>query len=253
MGEIQTIQATERSIRLLKLIEEAEGASAQTLIERCDLSRHSVYAHLKTLSQHGLVTNDNGIYKVGLSSLSMAGQARSRYRSYLDSREELHDLAADIEQLVQVAFLENGRCIYVYQTGQHYSSLEKPRLGSLVGFHSSAAGKSIIATKPREERHRLLPDDLPARTPNTTTDRDSLFEELETVSETLLATEFEEQYPEVWCVSTPITFEDGTVGALSVSLPAGEVERSWVEGDLANQIHQVGRLIEMDSEFEKLS
>jgi DNA-binding IclR family transcriptional regulator len=253
MGETNTIQATERSLDLIERIVEADGATLAELVEVSELSRYSVHAHLQTLLARGVVTKEGSTYQVGLATLDFGGAARSRYRSYLTGREEIRELAARVEAVVQVAFMEDERCLYVYQAGQTHSELEEPRLGSRIGYHSSAAGKAILSTKSEGRRRELVFErNLPAVTPQSTTDPETLWAELDEVADSKLATDFEEQLPGIWCVATPVEFGDGLTGAISISVPAADFDRSTLEVELADEVHKVGRLIEMDSAFVEL-
>lgn len=244
------IAATQKSFSILRAISERNGATLDTITAELGFSRSTCHAHLTTLQDVGVVTKEGAVYHIGLGILDFGGRAQARYRSYLVGREEIDKLAAEYETHVQVAFVEDDLCVYVYQSGQQYTRLPEPRLGTRIDFHSSAAGKVILASLPEQRRRELIEvRPLRAYTPNTKTDPAGIYDEINDVAESQLAFDFEEQFENIWCVSTPVAFAEDLIGAMSVSLQAESVDRSYLENTLADEVHKYGRLIELNRQY----
>jgi DNA-binding IclR family transcriptional regulator len=245
------IGATQKSLTLLQTVFDAGGATLEELIDRTGYARGTVHAHVRTLEENDLVTKDGTIYRISLGVLTFGGQARARYPLYFHTHDELEQLATEHEALVQIAVREDDLCLYIYQIGREYSNLTRPRLGTRVNYHSSAVGKALLSTLPLEERERILDaSDFREHTPQTQTDRESILDEIETTAEDRVAYDFEEQFEGVACASTPLEFEDDAA-ALSVSVPATDVSREYLTGELADDIFRVGRELELDATYEE--
>jgi DNA-binding IclR family transcriptional regulator len=246
-----TVTTTKKSLRIVEHLIANDGARTEDLLEAFEYSRATVQSHLRTLREEGYIIREDGDYRVSLATLRLGGKARSRYQSYLHGQSEIDQLAEEQEALVQIAFRENDRCVYVYQAGRRYSELTEPRMGSIVYFNTSAAGKAILSTQPRETIVEIIEeDDLRRKTPETITDPGALLEQIEAVQETKTAFDFEEHYPDVWCVSTPVVFTDDLVGSLSLSVRADSVSRERLTGDLADAVFRTGREIEIGTKID---
>lgn len=251
MNDGNLVAATTKSFDILREISERDGTTLNELEDALGYARSTIHAHLRTLMYLDAVTKQGSSYHVGLGILDFGGQAQTRYRSYLVGRNEIDQLAAEYETLVQVAIMEDDKCVYVYQAGQQYIDLPKPRLGATADFHSSAAGKAIASLLPDQKRRSLIEErELPAYTANTKTEPSVIHEEIEAVQSSEIAFDYEEQFEGIYCVSTPTVFDDDFVGAVSVSVPTGDYDRSFLESELADKVHKYGRLIEMEREYE---
>jgi DNA-binding IclR family transcriptional regulator len=249
MGQTPRSQTTINSLRVLSLIASNGGATFNELVEASDLSQSTVYQHLATLEDFGLIVKRDSVYYVGLRTLEFGGIARSRYQAYLTGRDEMRSLATTLGAVVQLAFLEDDRCITVYQEGQALSNLEETRVGTVLDLHSSASGKVLLATRSEDRRETFLEESmLDGHTSNTVTDPGQLHEELVEVAEENLAFDFEEQFSGVYCVATAVDFGERT-GALSVSVDASDYDPETVRTTIADEVHKTGRVIEMDATY----
>jgi DNA-binding IclR family transcriptional regulator len=250
MPSTSTIAATEKSLEILEIVSNADGASISDLVEITGYCRGTVHRHLSTLREHDLLTKVGPNYYVSVAILTYGGEARSRYPLHFNTHDELNELAEKHDALVQVGVQEANYCVYIYQMGREYSSLSHSSLGARVDFHSSATGKALLSTFPEEERDERI-DDLEWRrhTPNTSTDPDELTEAVESAGSELIAFDFEEQFRGVSCVATPLEFK-GAAAALSASIPASDDSESYLKEELADDVYRIGRVLEMDATYE---
>ena len=80
--------------------------------------------------------------------------------------------------------------------------------------------------------------------PNTITDLTELLSELATIKERGYGIDNEEHEPDVRCVAVPIwNYRQKVVGAISVSGPAGRIDRAIVERGLVARVKEAGQAI----------
>jgi DNA-binding IclR family transcriptional regulator len=113
-------------------------------------------------------------------------------------------------------------------------------------LHSSAAGKAVLATLPEESREEWLQEaDLVAHTDQTATTTEALRDELESIRDRGLAFDRAEHFDGLHCVAAPVRIEQGPLGAVSVSTPAGEDSMARLEDTLSKRVHEAAKTVEM--------
>lgn len=247
----RTIGSVETALRILEKIEQDRDVSLTGLADELGISSSTVHHHVSTLEQNGYLDKVDGDYRVGIRFLRFGGVARDHQEIFQIGRSEVHKIARETGETVRLIVEDDDRGITVYQmTGDAVES-RNTRLGTEEDLHSTAAGKAFLSHLPRGriveivERHGLE-----AHTANTITDRDALFEELETVRSNGLAFDRQEQYEGIRCVAAPVVKEDGEVlGAVSVSAPADRRSEEWFETDVAALLTDVIGVIEVNSEY----
>lgn len=205
--------------------EENHPLAVSEIGHRLGMPRSTVYRLLNTLAVTGYVTQDSAEpqkYRLGFKVLELA----SRFLGSIELRrmalpflEELRNLVNETVHLVvpdggQVAYVEKVECS---QAVRMHSTV-----GSRVFMHCTAVGKALLAFMTPEEVEAIVTrHGLPARTPNTITDRAKLFKHLEEVRRRGYAIDNVENEDGIRCVGAPIFDHQGRpVAALSVSGPA---------------------------------
>jgi DNA-binding IclR family transcriptional regulator len=90
---------------------------------------------------------------------------------------------------------------------------------------------------------------LPAKTNNTITDADELFDELETIREQGFAIDNEENITGLKCIAAPVLGNDSVKGALSVSYPISRITGDSFTEELSAVIKRSANVIELNSKF----
>ena len=93
--------------------------------------------------------------------------------------------------------------------------------GDFMPFHSGASGKILLAFMPEEKRLNIIAETgLPALTPNTITDSEKLFQELENIRIRGYAISHGERVPDVASIAAPVRDMEGeVVAAINISGP----------------------------------
>lgn len=218
-------KTTETSFEVVGALRELNGATVDELSEYLGLAPSTVHRHLTTLRKHSYAVKRGETYDVGLQFLTLGGYAQRRVTAYPMIKEKVDALAAETGERAQFIVEEHGRRVYLYtevgqsavQTGAH--------VGKRGALHTSAAGKAILANLPDERVEELVDrHGLSNPSPNSITDREELFEELDRVRERGYAFNRQETTSGVHAVGAAVTDADGeVVGALSVSGPANRM------------------------------
>lgn len=202
--------------------------SASEVGRRLGISRSTAYRLLATLNAGGYVAQDSvnpEKYRLGFKILELANslldkiELRQLAPPYL---KELRDLANETVHLVvmdrgQVAYVDKVEC---QQAVRMYSTI-----GRRGYAHSTAIGKAMMAFMLEGAVAEIIEQHgLPAFTPNTITDQESLLQELARIREQGYAVDDVENEEGIRCVGAPILdYQGRPVAAISISGPAFRV------------------------------
>jgi DNA-binding IclR family transcriptional regulator len=195
-GSAFRIQAVDRAVLLLKAV--AASATPPTVLElarACGINRSTAWRLLRTLEHHGLIDRDpvTQRYTVGYGAITIAA-AVTDDTLVRRVRPLLTDLSARTEESVTLAVAKRFNLVYVDQVDP--PNLMAPNwLDKPLPLHATSGGKAFLAWLGPDERHAILPEELPRYTPRTITRRSELERELEEVRRAgyaLCVSEYEE-------------------------------------------------------------
>lgn len=235
------VGATETSLAVIEAIRSSPGARTVDLAEEVGVAKSTIHKHAATLVYHGYLRKEAGAYYPGLKLLNLGETARSRFPAYSRIEAAVRTLQERTEEDVDFVAAEQG---LVYTIAESYHKWEKhpgttsgyrAHLGDQYYMHSVASGKALLATYDREQVEAILDRwGLPAVTPKTITERETLFAELEQIDEQGYAIADEEYQKGLKSMSRLVFRPDGDpLGALSVSGPAYRLTEEILEGEIA--------------------
>lgn len=235
---------------IVEALEEAGTASVTGIADRMNRPRSVVHDYLSTLAQLGyVVKEDDGRYELSLRYVEIGGRVRANVPLYQTAKPEVRRLAEKSgSELVTLSVEQNGKCValdvvqgredisYNFTDGTHFH------------MHSSGVGKAILAAYPEDRVNDILDTHgMPARTKNTITDRDELFNELERTRNEGVAFDREEYKLGMTTISSVIEDVNGDVlGGLSVTGPAHRMQESTVASELRNELLSTVNVIELN-------
>ena len=243
-----TVKSVETAIRLLEGLQELEGAGVTELADEVQIAKSTVHNHLRTLEANGFVVKMNQEYHVGLRFLNLGGRARMRHKVYQITKPELPKLADKTGGVATLVVEEHGLGVYLdVAHGANAETLDT-YLGNRELLHSTAAGKAILAHVPTDQIDAIIDrHGLPAKTNQTSTTREQLMTELQTVRQQGFATGKKGQSPELRYVAAPIvTSDEDVLGAVSLAAPTSRMSPEKLEGDLATEVMRTADLIEVN-------
>lgn len=224
-----TVRSLERAFDLLEHLTDAGGELALSeLTEKAGLPMPTVYRLMQTMVARGYVRQEpSRRYSLG-PRLIRLGEGASRLLGSW-ARPALAGLVDRLGETANLAVLEGDEVVYVAQVPSRHSMRMFTEVGRRVLPHCTGVGKALLAQLPEDDVRALLArTGMPARTPHTRTDPDTLLAELETIRERGYALDDEEQELGVRCVAVPLSGVP-VLAAFSVSGPSGRMTPEAVE------------------------
>lgn len=238
-------------LRILIALKERGGGGVTEISEEFGLAKSTVHDHLRTLHDAEFVVKKDNKYYVGLRFLDFGEVARQQRANHELIREKVNLLAEQTGERAQFIVEEHGHGIYLDLATGDQAVQTNARTGKRVALNASSAGKSILAHLPRERVEGIIEDEgLSAETPDSITDVDTLFEELERIRERGYAVNREESVVGLHAVGAPIKGSNGTIlGGLSISGPAHRLKGEWFNDEIPNILLGAVNEIELNIAF----
>jgi DNA-binding IclR family transcriptional regulator len=244
----RTLKSLERSFAIVKQLQDRDGGRVTELAEATGLSKSSVHKHLATLRAGDFVTKDGDTYRLGLRFLDVGSYVRSQFEGTQLAREKLQELAAESGETAQFTVQEHGRAVVLYREAGHRGVFSKGRVGKRFYSHQTAAGKAILAEQSDEAVQSFVDTHgLPAATPETITDPDELFAELDRIRERGFALNLGESTDGLRAVAVSITDPDGDVlGAFAVAGPSHRMKDERLHSEIPDLLHPIVNELELN-------
>jgi len=244
------VKSVETTFSVINALRSLGGAGPSEVANHVDIPKSTVHDHLRTLEACEYVVFDGSNYRIGPRFLELGGYARSRMKLHQVGTSELRKLATETGEHANLMVEDYGYGIFLDKSkGQNAVRLDT-YVGMRVHLQSTALGKAILAHMPRERVERILDlHGLPQITENTITDRQALFDELETVREQGFAIDDEERVDGVWCIGAPIQSDDRVLGAVSVSGPTSRMKNERLDDEIASLVRSTANVIEVNSTY----
>ncbi|MFP9062186.1 IclR family transcriptional regulator [Natrialbaceae archaeon A-chndr2] len=245
---IQTIGKTLEIIEALRVL---DGAGITELAQHLDLNKGTIHHHLSTLEQHEYVVKDGTRYRLGMRFFEFGEYVRQSHKIYQIGKKEIDALANKTGELANLMVEEHGYGSYVYiSKGKEAVTLDT-KIGTQQYLHTSALGKSILAhMEPERLEDIITTHGLPAETPNTVTDREILFEELDEIQERGIAFDGEERAEGIRCVAAPVIDKNGSlIGAVSVSGPSTRIKGDILHEKIPEMVQDTATVIGINASY----
>jgi DNA-binding IclR family transcriptional regulator len=233
------------SLSIVRQLRQNDGAGVTELATELQVSKGTVHNHLMTLQEDGIVVKRGEEFELGLRFFEFGEYVRARHTIYEIGEPEVEKLADQTSELANLLVEEHGQGFYLHRAkGEQALSLDTG-VGSRVTLHNTALGKSILAHLPEQRVETILDEHgMEPTTPHTITERDELYDRLETIREQGYAYDREERAEGVRCVASPVLTSDGTVqGAVSVAGPAGRMKGERFETEIPEMVQKAANVV----------
>lgn len=243
----QRIESVEQAFTIIETLEALGGARASTLAEELDLPKSTAHVYLSTLHSLGYVVKETYTYRPSLRFLERGGFARQEVPLFPAARPHVDELSRTVGEVATLGIEEGGRRVLLYSSESHHGVFDNSPTGVFTPMHSTAMGKAILANLPEERVEAIIEEHgLPAATENTTTNRISLFAELDHIRHQGFATEDEERREGIKAVAVPVFGGNHTVlGAVAITGPKNRLNRTADDVELAETIKETVNVIEL--------
>lgn len=223
------IQSVERALEILDLFDEYSTELKITEIStRMNLNKSTVHSLLKTLQKHGYIQQDseNGKYKLGLKLFERGNLAIENLDIRAVCKKYLLDISKQTGHTLHLVIMDGMDAVYIDKIEGTSANVIYSRVGRRAPIHSTGAGKALAAFKAKEEMDRFFEGyHFEKRTPQTITDKQEMFEELNRIREQGFSYDKEENELGISCIAVPIRNHTGHVfAAFSISMPTPKLE-----------------------------
>lgn len=219
-----SVQVLDRSLTLLELVANADGAVLTDLAERSGMAPSTVHRLLTSLSGHGMVAHDaeTGAWTIGVKAFEI-GTAYLRFRKIgTVSRPFLKQLMEDCGETANIAIEDEGDVVFISQVESHAPMRAFFRPGRRGPIHASGIGKAILSTWQDDRVETLLSGRTLLRFTGKTCDTlPALLADIAAIRARGWSIDDEEHTLGMRCVAAPIFDEYGeAIAGISISGPA---------------------------------
>lgn len=214
----QMIQAVDRALRILTVLQGGRRMSLGEIAVAIDLAPSTVHGLIRTLLAHGMVAQelDSGRYRLGPATLRLGNV----YLETLELRARVaiwaEGLARRTGCAVRTAVLLFDEIVVVAHEPRPDGTRQMPEVGIVIPAHASALGKALLAFSGDG-----APAPLRSMTGATITDPAVLAAQLDQVRATGIADEVEEAViGECGCAATVFDSSGEAIGAIGLVVPA---------------------------------
>lgn len=222
-----SVQSVGRALSILGMLADEGGELGVTeLARRLGVHKATTSRLLATLAEHGFVERSphSDKYRLGFGVLRLAAATVGRIDLVPQARPVLERLAAQTEETVNLAILDDGWAVNIDQVTGARAVVSVSWVGKRTPLHATSSGKVLLAHAPPQVRERVLAEPLPRLTQRTIVDPDALRRQLEDAVARGYAFTVEELEVGLNAVAAPVRRADGeVVAAISVSGPAYRV------------------------------
>lgn len=222
---------------------DARGLGLGDLATALEINKSTLLRLLAPLTETRLVERhaETGRYRLGWRTAQL-GQA---YLERLDLRAVAHDVLIDLTgesgETTHLVIADLPEVVYVDKVDPARPVLMYSRIGNRQPAYSTAVGKAILSHADLDVVRQVAAGGMPARTPRTHTDLDSLLADLESTRGRGYAVDDIENEPDLRCVAAPVFDHTGSADcAVSISGPASRVS--------AERTPELGRLVVASAE-----
>lgn len=220
------MQAVSRVARILRALDrEHRGLSLSELSERTGLPRSTVHRLVTALAEEGFVAGAPATGRTRLGPELMRLAAGNRLELEQQLRPHLEALHRALDETIGLSVLDRDGVRFIDQITASHPLQAITAVGEMLPAWSSASGRALLATLPREERERAVPARLVAHAPSTTTDRRAVLAAIERAARDGIAVTHEEYTEGVCAAAVAVRDAFGAAAAISVSAPTARFTR----------------------------
>ncbi|CDZ56740.1 IclR family transcriptional regulator [Neorhizobium galegae] len=220
------LSSVSMAIRILKAFEGDDTEIGVTeLARRLGIAKSTVHRLVVTLMAEDFLeqNRETGRYRLGLGLFGLGSLVRNRMDLSTEARTVLMDLRQETDETVLLAVPAGPEIMYVRVQPSRQAVRISAEIGMRAPYHSTAAGRALLAFQPESRIAALTAAPLPLRTSKTVTDPDKLQKLLGNIRRLGYAVEDEENELGMRAIAAPIhDAQSEVVGAVAV---AGPVQR----------------------------
>jgi len=207
MGQ-KTIQSLERGLDILFLFTEKKPAlTIEEIASLSGLPKSTCYRVLKTFKKKNLIelNGDPGKYKLGVRLLKIESVIHKSIKVAAISMHYLQELSTISGETAELVILNKDEAVCIEKVDSAETLRVMPDKGAVMGLHSGASGKVIMAYLSEEQQNKIIEEKgLKKFTAYTIIDPILLKRHLQKIRKVGYATSDQEFSPGVRALAAPI-------------------------------------------------
>lgn len=251
-GGKRHVKTVETSFDIIESLRELDHATLGELASELGVAKSTIHRHIVTLHDRGYVVRDGEKYHLSLRFLDVGHWTQTRERTYVLAESKVAELAERTNERVQFIVEENGYAVYVHMESGEHAVKTDTHVGKHTPIHTSAGGLAILSSMDKEEVEEIIDvRGLEPATPYTITDREELFEELESIRNRGYSVNDQGHIEGLRAIGVPVHGpDDEVVGALSVSGPTNRMQGEWFKEELPNLLLGSANELELNAAYQ---
>lgn len=242
-----TVTSVERALDIVEHLKTLEKAGVTELAESVEMPESTVYNYLRTLEKREYIKKDGDQYELANRFVHFGDFARVRLPLYRTGKPNIVWLAEETGKTVNLIVEEYGRGIYLATANRERRLQNFAHVRRREYLHTTAAGKAILLSMTDAERDEIIDrHGLPARTQNSITESDELFDAIDRADDRGYTFNDEENTNGIRAVGAPIKNPDGPYAAVSVSALASRCSIDELREDLGSQVRDTAEAISLE-------
>lgn len=256
----QTLKSSEKLFAVVDALLELGEAGVTELAAEVPFHKSTVYVHLQTMREHGLVAKSGDAYRLSLQFLTISEAVRNQRDVYRQGKAAVDRLAADTGELALLGVPEHGAVVVAHEA-RGEKATQNIGVGSRVPIAETAMGKAMLAAvadgddPPDDDAFGDAPaavdgdlaDELEAiRRDGYVVSEDELGEEMPYIAEPDRGRPRSESHRadvRNRTVAAPVHHADEPVGVVTVTGPAKRISDDYLD-DVRRQVVNAAELIE---------
>ena len=169
--EPSQVQSVDRAVAILYLLAQRGVAGVTEVAAELDVHKSTAFRLIGALESGGLIDQDGerGKYRLGLGILRLAAATAGQLELPTESRSICRRLAAELDEAVNVAILDDTEAMNILQEYGTSSITGRNWIGQRTALHATATGKVLLAYADAVTRKKVLGGQLHRFTGHTVT------------------------------------------------------------------------------------
>jgi IclR family acetate operon transcriptional repressor len=243
-------QTVDRAFEIIDVLAEEGGLRGSAVADKLDMPVSTTHDYLQALVATGYVTKTDNVYRISTRFLEVGQQQRHRMNVFSAAQDELETVAEETGEHVTLMVEENGQGVLLaINEGEDAVSLFAYP-GARMPLHATAPGKAILAYLPQESVEEIFDEHgLVAVTNQTITQREELFDQLETVREQGYAVDDGERIAGMVCIAAPVLDKsDDVQAAICVCGPRSRIDAQR-RAEIAEVVRRSANVVQVNLDY----
>ncbi|ELY50930.1 IclR family transcriptional regulator [Natronolimnohabitans innermongolicus] len=242
------LKSVRTTFKIVEFLKRETAGSVSEISAHLELPKSTVHSHLATLNQLGYLVNDDGTYRLGYRFVHLGRTIEQSHELRQIVSPTIETLAEETGEQAYFAVEENGLATNVAVAEGENSIRRRFLPGGQARMTSTATGKAILAHLSPERVDEIVRRwGMPPEAPNTITDEDELYTELESIRTAGIAYGRGESIKGVLEIAMPILGDDGRPhGAVEIAGPIKRLDDEAYRETLVDEIETAVNEIEVN-------